>query len=178
NPFQAAYGGGADAFVAKFNAAGTDLIYSTLLGGSGLDAGNGIALDAAGNVYVTGETASSNFATQNPFQANNRGSSDAFVLELDVTGSVLLYASYLGGGGSDRGNSIALDPTGKVYVIGDTSSVDFPLLGAFQGRNTGGIDAFVAKFDPAQAGAASLIYSSYVGGVSDDAGLGIAVTPS
>src|SRR6266513_2468011 len=177
-PFQSVYAGGADAFVAKLNASGTALAYSTFLGGSGLDVGNGIALDSAGNVYVTGETTSGTFPTQNAFQANLGGSSDAFVVGLNASGSALVYGTYLGGGGVDRGNSLALDPTGKIYVVGDTMSVNFPLLSAFQGRNAGGKDAFVAELDPGQAGAASLVYSSYLGGASDDAGLGITVDAS
>jgi len=178
NPFQSVYGGGADAFVAKLNASGTALAYSTFLGGSGLDVGNGIALDSAGNVYVTGETASGTFPTQNAFQASHGGSSDAFVVGLNASGSALVYGTYLGGAGSDRGNSLAVDPTGKIYVVGDTTSVNFPLLSALQGQNAGGKDAFVAELDPGQAGAASLVYSSYLGGAGDDAGLGITVDSS
>ena len=97
---------------------------------------------------------------------------------LNASGSALVYGTYLGGAGSDRGNSLAVDPTGKIYVVGDTTSVNFPLLSPLQGQNAGGKDAFVAELDPGQAGAASLVYSSYLGGAGDDAGLGITVDSS
>src|SRR5204862_380915 len=179
NALQASFrGGDYDAFVAKLSPDGGALLYSTYLGGAASDSGNGIASDPAGNVYVTGETASGTFPTQNAFQASHGGSSDAFVVGLNASGSALVYGTYLGGAGSDRGNSLAVDPTGKIYVVGDTTSVNFPLLSALQGQNAGGKDAFVAELDPGQAGAASPVYSSYLGGAGDDAGLGITVDSS
>jgi uncharacterized repeat protein (TIGR01451 family) len=175
NAFQATYGGAADAFVTVVNPSGTDIVYSTYLGGSGLDVGNGIALDIAGNVYITGETASPNFPTMNGYQTAIGGSSDAFVAQLDPTGAVLVYATYLGGSGLDRGTGIALDSTGKISMTGETSSGNFPTVNAFQGAPGGGKDAFVARLDPSQQGAASLLYSSYLGGSADDVAFGIAV---
>lgn len=179
NPFQATNGGGGDAFVAVVNPNGTGLIYSTFLGGSGLDAGNSIVVDAAGNVYVAGETASANFpGTANGFQPTNAGSSDAFVAQLDPTGRLLLYATYLGGSGLDRGTGVAITAAGKLWVTGETSSANFPTLNAFQASLGGGKDAFVAEIDPAQQGAASLLHSSFLGGTADDVALGIAVNSS
>ncbi len=175
NPLQPNYGGSADAFVTKLNATGTDLIYSTFLGGSGLDVGAGIAVDSAGNAYLAGETTSGNFPTRNAFQATPGGGSDSFVAQLDPTGTALVYSSYLGGSSTDRAHSIALDSTGKVYVTGETSSGNFPVVDAFQATSGGAKDAFVAKFDPSKAGAASLIYSSYLGGSADETAFGIAV---
>jgi uncharacterized repeat protein (TIGR01451 family) len=176
NPFQFMYGGSTDAFVTVLNSDGTDLVYSTFLGGSGLDVGNGIAVDGAGNAYVTGETASPNFpTTANGFRTSNSGSSDAFVAQLDPTGAVLLYATYLGGSGLDRGTGVAVDATGKILVTGETSSGDFPVVNAFQPTLGGGKDAFLAQLDASQSGTDSLRHSSYLGGSSDDVAFGIAV---
>jgi uncharacterized repeat protein (TIGR01451 family) len=184
NPFQGTNGGGVDAFVSVVNSNATQLVYSTFLGGSGLDVGNGIAIDNAGNMYVAGETASPNFpTTANGFQQMNAGSSDAFVAQLDPTGSVLLYATYLGGGSLDRATGVAViappaRDAGKLWVTGETSSANFPVLNAFQGNLGGGKDAFVAQLDPGQQGAASLLHSSFLGGTADDFALGIAVNSS
>src|SRR5207245_7769595 len=106
--FQAANAGGSDVFVTKLNAAGSALIYSTYLGGSSNDEGNGIAVDDSGNAYVTGDTYSSNFPTASPFQAAYAGSIDAFVTKLNAAGSALPYSTYLGGHGSDVGRGIAV----------------------------------------------------------------------
>src|SRR5216684_529995 len=105
--FQASFGGGTvDAFVTKLNPTGVALVYSTYLGGSGDDQGNGIAIDAAGNAYVTGETSSINFPTANPIQPTLAGSSDAFVTKVNPTGSGLVYSTYLGGSAQDLGVKI------------------------------------------------------------------------
>jgi len=103
------------------------LFYSTYLGGSGDDEGFGIAVDAAGNAYVTGLTSSINFpTTSGALQTAYRGSTDAFVTKLNPTGSGLVYSTYLGGGGFDFGQTIALDALGDAYVTGQTNSSDFP----------------------------------------------------
>ena len=147
--FQTTYGGGdLDAFVAKLNASGTALVYSTFLGGSGADVGSDLALDSADNAYVVGYTQSGNFPTANAFQASLNGSYDAFVTELNAGGSALVYSSYLGGsGGRDLGYGIAVDSSGSAYVTGVTDSADFPTTaGAFQTTYGGGSsNAFVAK---------------------------------
>jgi len=175
NPYQAFYGGAADAFVTVVNATGSDLIYSTFLGGTGLDVANAIALDTAGNVYLAGETASPNFPIVNGFQTAIGGSSDAFVAELDPTGTMLIYATYLGGGGLDRATGIALDAAGIVSVTGETASPSFPAVNAFQTALGGVKDAFVARLDLSQQGAASLLYSTFLGGSGDDVAYGVAV---
>jgi hypothetical protein len=101
--------------------------YSTYLGGSGNDQGIGIAVDAAGNAYVAGNTTSTNFpTTAGAFQTTNQGSHDAFVTKLNPTGSGLLYSTYLGGSGDDYGNGIAVDGAGDAYVTGSTTSTNFP----------------------------------------------------
>ncbi len=150
--FQTTFGGGSsDAFVTKLNPLGTGLVYSTYLGGSGDDAGLGIAIDAlpTPNAYVTGQTSSTNFPTVNPIQAAfGGGSFDAFVTKLNPFGNDLVYSTYLGGSGSDGGASIALDtlPNPNAYVAG-IAGTNFPTTaGAFQtGFGGGSGDAFVAK---------------------------------
>ncbi len=156
------------------------LDYSTYLGGSSNDSGYGIAVDSAGNAYVTGYTASTNFPTLNAYQSTNSAGADgtAFVAKLKPAASgaaSLLYSTYLGGGSYDFGNGIAVDSAGNAYVTGQTTSTNFPTLKAYQSTLAGGQNAFVAKLNPAASGVASLLYSTYLGGNSYDAGNGIAV---
>src|SRR5262249_1803432 len=138
--FQPVYGGGAnDAFVVKLNAAGTGVIYSTYLGGSGDDQGWGIAVDAAGNAYLTGPTGCVNFPTANAIQpAFGGGALDAFVTKLDAAGGALAYSTYLGGDAGDRAWGIALDGDGNPTVAGETVSLNFPIVNAFQPSYGGG----------------------------------------
>jgi hypothetical protein len=175
NPLQAGYGGGQyDAFVAKLNAAGSALVYSTYLGGSGQDAGQGIAADASGNAYVTGNTQSTNFPTANPLQAANGGGQDAIVAKLNASGSTLAYSTYFGGSGDDFGVGIAVDAFGSGHVTGYTFSADFPTANPLQAYGGSG-DAFVASLN---AAGSALVYSSYLGGSGQDIGGGIAVDAS
>src|SRR5207253_1114691 len=119
-------GGDHDVFVAKVNAAGNALTYSTYLGGSGDDVALSIAVDDSGNAYVAGGTDSTNFPTANPLQPTNDGKVDAFVIEFNLDGSALLYSSYLGGSDDDFAFGIALDNLGNLYVAGSTASTNFP----------------------------------------------------
>ena len=128
-------------FVAKLDATGTSLIYSTYIGGRGKDAGNGIAVDSEGNVYVTGRTSSLDFpTTSGALQVVKSGFRTPFVTKLDPTGSSLVYSTFLGGK-SDReaGLGIAIDSAGSAYVTGLTDSRDFPTLSAFQPAFKGGL---------------------------------------
>ena len=153
--------GNANAFVAKFNADGTALIYSTYLGGNFNDLGQAIAVDSAENAYVAGGAASSDFPTLNAIQAVKRGYADAFVTKLGPDGA-LIYSTYLGGDVDDGANGIAVDGAGSAYVTGGTDSSDFPVVNAFQPTKHGsGLNAFVTKVS---ADGRSLIYSSYLGG--------------
>jgi len=151
NALPGGYHGGYDAFVAEFNtnASGSaSLAYSTYLGGSGDDEGYSIAADGFGNAYVTGWTSSTDFPTVNPSQAANGGGRDAFVAELNTAAggaSALVYSTYLGGSGGDAGYGVATDGTGSAYVVGDTTSTNFPTTNPTQGASAGGYDAFVAK---------------------------------
>ncbi len=160
-----------DVFVAKLNAAGSALIYSTYLGGSADEAGFGIAVDASGNAYVTGYTESSNFPTASPLRATYSGLGDAFVAKLNATGSVLVYSTYLGGNNADAAYGIAVDSSGNAYVTGITESTNFPTASPLQAGNSGERDAFVAKL----SSAGSFVYSTYLGGSGDDRGSAIAV---
>jgi len=173
NPLQASLRGSMNAFVTKLNAAGSALVYSTYLGGSGGDYGNGIAVGEAGDAYVTGATSSFDFPTSNPVQSTfGGGNYDAFIARLTPTGSDLIYSTYLGGTSEDAGYSIAVDTAGNAYVTGETSSYDFPTVGGVQAGFGGFYDAFVTKLNPSGS---VLVYSSYLGGGDLDEGFGIAV---
>jgi hypothetical protein len=165
-----------NAFVARLNATGTGLVYSTYLGGSGLDQSFAIAVNSSGEAYVTGETESTDFpTTPGAFQTTSRGGvgGDAFVSKLNATGTALVYSTYLGGSGSEVGYGIAVDSSGDAYVTGYTDSSDFPITpGAFQTTSAGGPDVFVAKLNGSGTG---LVYSTYLGGSGNDQGFGIAV---
>ena len=176
---QPASGGGVDAFVVKLNPTFTARVYSTFLGGAGNDAGRGIAVDAAGNAYVTGFTTSANFPTttgafqETPPAGEPAGTANAFVVKLNPLGSALVYGTYLGGTGSDIGLAIAIDGSGGAYVTGGTFSADFPItLGAAQLILGGDRDAFVTRLSPSGAG---LVYSTFLGGAGTDVGNAITV---
>jgi hypothetical protein len=178
NPFQAAQGAADDdtAFVTKLNPSGTALVYSTYLGGSSMgsatDWGTAIAVDSAGSAYVTGYTSNTNFPTANPFQASLNGASNAYVTKLSAAGDALVYSTYLGGSGTDRGLGITVDSAGSAYVTGDTTSNNFPTVNSFQAASAGIENAFVTKLN---ATGGALDYSTYLGGSSEDHGYGIAV---
>ena len=181
NPYQAAHAGpvgSSDVFVAQLSADGSSLNYSTYLGGSDNDYGQGIAVDGLGNAYVTGYTASTDFPTQNPYQAYHEGpvgDLDAFVAQLGAAGSSLNYSTYLGGSQGDWSIGIAVDSLGNAYVTGYTASTDFPTQNPYQAAHAGpvgGTDAFVAQLS---AIGSSLNYSTYLGGGDWDQPRGIAV---
>lgn len=165
-------------FVTKLNSSGSALIYSTYLGGSGSpsggDSGQAIAVDSAGNAYVTGYTYSSNFpTTTGAYQLTNKAAansgSTSFVSKINTTGTALVYSTYLGGTMTDSATSIAIDSAGDAYVAGVTFSSDFPVTtGALQSTNKSAASddgtAFVTKLNPT---ATSLLYSTYLGGSND-----------
>src|SRR5882672_8732851 len=129
-----------EAFVAKLNSTGNSLAYVTYLGGTGFSQGNGIAV-FGGNAYVTGTTTANNFPTLNAFQSTLNGSVNAFVTQLNVTGSALGFSTYLGGGSESSsfgGNNIAVDNAGNVYITGSTTSGVFPTKAAFKATSGGG----------------------------------------
>ena len=145
-PAQALYGGGVnDAFATKINPPGSAMVYSTFLGGSGDDQGQGISIDLTRNAFVTGSTRSANFPTQQAYQATLNGVSDAFVSKLNLAGSSLIYSTYLGGSGADEGQGVGVDLVGSAYVTGFTESLNFPTASPFQAAFGGVRDAFVTK---------------------------------
>jgi hypothetical protein len=175
--YQTAYGGGSyDAFVSKLNASGSALMYSTYLGGSGSDQAYGIAVDAGGNAYVTGETNGNFPTTGGAYQTAYGGSSfgsEAFVAKLSASGSALVYSTYLGGSGGDIGKGIAVDSLGNAYVTGRTNSTNFPTTaGAYQTVFGGISNAFFTQLNPSGS---ALMYSTYLGGTGGDIGNGIAM---
>jgi MYXO-CTERM domain-containing protein len=169
---------GVDAFVTKLDASGSSLVYSTLLGGSGGEQANAIALEANGDVDLVGFTTSADFpTTKGAYQALAAGNADGFVTKLDASGSSLVYSTYLGGSGSDDAVGLAIDQSGAVYVAGDTSSSDFPTtVGAYRTAYAPNPPLqqtlFVAKLDVASS---SLEYSTYLGGADGDLCSGIAI---
>lgn len=198
--YQSSFAGGSsnigDGFITKLTPSGrgaNDLAYSTYLGGSADDRAEGIALDSANLVYVTGYTQSSDFpvTTATAFQPRFGGGTcfdapcaDAFIAKLNpaVSGqSALVYSTFFGGSSIDLGHGIALDSAGLVYITGETTSTELPLLNPIQDHCASGCrplpltDVLVAKFDLTKRGAASLLFSTYLGGNNVDTGWSIAV---
>ncbi len=178
SPIQAAYGGGSyDSIVAKLNPAGSAMLYSTYVGGNDLDQGRGIAIDSAGNAYITGQTASTNFPIAgNPFQKTfGGGIADGFIYKVNPTGSALVFSGYFGGNAEDQGDhGMAVDSSGNIYIAGFTKSSNFPITAdAIQSTFQGGAyDAIIMKLT---TDGSSQIYSTYYGGEFDDSGRAIAV---
>jgi hypothetical protein len=186
--------GGKHVFVSKLDPTGKTLLYSTYLSGAGVDLASGLALDPGGNAYVTGTTTSNEQQTGFPsttgaYQiAPASGSLIQFFMSkvnpnLSGTSSVP-YSTYFGGAspsgaaGLALGGGITVDSTSNVYITGGTNFTDLPLLNAYQATNKGGLDAFVAKFNPAGVTGNQLLYSTYLGGSLDDVGYAIAVDSS
>ena len=179
---QGANGGAGDAFVSKVNTNGTgaaSLVFSTYLGGAGLDEGNGVAADNSGHVYVAGLTNSGGLPQGTGFGTYS-GEGDAFAAEYATPPTLtasLIYFSYVGGTLADAANGIAIDSLGDAYIAGSTVSTDFPVAGApFQPTYGGGnADAFVTELNPTGS---ALVYSTYLGGTNTDIAYGIAVDSS
>jgi hypothetical protein len=159
--------------VARLSATGA-LLYATYLGGSGIDEGLGIALDATGKVYVTGKTASNNFPTTTSawLPTFGSGTNDGFLATLDLTlsgAAARLYATYLGSSGNDDARGIAVDASGNAYVTGRATSDGLATTGVWQpARSSGSNDAFVVKLNPSLSGTASRVYFTYLGGSSEE----------
>jgi hypothetical protein len=161
-----------DAFVTKLSADGSTLVFSTYLGGDRLDPVRGVAVDAEGNVYLAGETASTDFPLVAPID-DTIAEQEGFVTKLAPSGSAILFSTFLGGSADDGAADLALDGAGDVYVVGRTSSADFPVVAALQPAFGGGLrDAFVAKID---ASGTALVYATYLGGAEIDQANGVAV---
>ena len=170
-----------DGFVAAFNPNATaplQYTYLTYLGGEWVDDALAITTDATGNAYVTGKTGSAKFplsTSPTPYQNKLNGQQNAFVSVLNPSGSALVYSTYLGGEGSDKGLGIALDASNNVYVTGQTSSTAFPTANAtqstFAGGNTGPFplpsDAFLSELS-VNGSSVTLPFSTYIGGAGDE----------
>jgi MYXO-CTERM domain-containing protein len=175
--YQTTYGGGSkDVFLTTLDAAGSALVYSTYVGGSGLDYPLGFAIDSNSNAYVTGFTTGSFPVTLGAYQTTfGGGANDAFVTKLNASGSALVYSTYLGGSAVDSGYGIAVDSTGDAYCTGSTTGSFPTTVGAYQTTFGGTQDAYVTKLN---ASGAALVYSTYLGGAGTDLGYGIAVDSS
>ncbi len=181
--FDGTHNGSSDVFVSKLNAAGSALVYSTFLGGSQGEQGNDIAVDSAGNAYITGFTNSNVPTLEFPttpgaFDTTHNGNNDAFLTKINPGGSSLLYSSFLGSGDDDRGHGIAVDSLGSAYVVGETrlDANPFPTTsGAFDETHNGGQDVFLTKFNPTGT---ALSYSTLIGGDGDDIGSDVVVDPA
>jgi len=191
--YQAANAGSKDAFVAKINAAGTTLVYSTYLGGTGEDYADAIKVDSSNQAHVAGSTNSADYPTVNPCQSANAGGWDAFMATLAADGLSLVYSTYMGGAGDDfaRAIAVAADSASPnhvcAYITGTTSSDDYPTAFPagvtpqgvpYQALIKGNYDSFVTKVDPALTTTATLVYSTYLGGEDFDQGNAIAVDSS
>lgn len=173
--YDISHNGAQDVFVAKLSADGSTLEYATYLGGDSNEEGHGIAVDGSGNAYVTGWTCpgTHNFPTHNAFDDSyNGGGYDAFVTKLNPTGSGLVYSTFLGGSGDDKGWGIAVDSAGHAYVTGEMNSTDFPTTANAYDTSYGNTDAFMVKVS---SNGSSLDYATYLGGSNSDYGYGVAV---
>jgi|GEM_PF-6973413 len=146
NPIQESIAGNYDLFITKISTLKNKIVYSTFLGGGSIDYSRGIALDSKGNVYITGETYSSNFPTHNPIQKENGGSWDAFIVKVNSEGNSIVYSTYIGGNNNDYSRAVAVDSLGNAYITGYTSSNNFPTAIPIYGYS-GSYDAFVAKIE-------------------------------
>lgn len=175
--FQSTYKGSTDAFVAKLDPTGSTVLYCTYIGGTQDESAKAIAVDIAGDAYVSGETRSTDFPVKNAVQTTLGGGYDAFLLKLNPSGSALIYSTYLGGGADDHAYGVSTDDSGAAYATGSTKSTNFPVKNALQpalAPNSSSVqvtDAFVTKLDANGA----LSYSTYYGGSGTDSGAAIAV---
>ena len=179
NAVQPVHGGGtADGFAAKFSPDGSNLMYSTYLGGRDIDIAIGIYVDDQGAAYVAGVTHSTNFPVVHAFQPvygggdDIMGEGDAFLVKLSPAGSNFVYSTYLGGTNYDEAYDVAVDSNHCPYVGGMTLSPDFPVTNAFQKTIAGYSAVFVSKFNAAGAG---LVYSTFLDGCSNDFARAIAL---
>lgn len=181
NPIQKNLAGGVDTFMLKLNRTGTGLVYSTYLGGSSTEYPFGVAVDSTGEAYEMGNTGSANFpVTAGAFQTTCLSCATnpaVFLTKFSSSGSSLVYSTFIGGTGDNRAFGITLDSSNDAYIVGWTTSTDFPVTaGAFQTANAGGIsDAFVTEMNPTGS---ALVYSTYLGGTGQDVGFGIALDSS
>ena len=175
--FDTSYNGNSDVFVLKLNATGSSLTYSTFIGGSGGDSGQGITVDSSGNAYVTGMAGYLDFpVTPGAYDTSYNGNAEVFLLKLNATGAALSYSTFVGGSEYDRSYDIAVDISGNAYVTGYTFSSNFPATsGAYDTTYNGNRDGFMLKLD---ASGSSLYYATFIGGIQDEMASNISVDGS
>ncbi len=168
NAFQSKSNKGSDAFISKISPDGSQILYSSYLGGNGNDIGNSITLDSLGNIYIVGSTFSNDFPLLNALQPNftsKRNTRDGFITKLNALGNSLVYSTYLGGDDDDVARKIVVDSNGNAYVTGFTSSTNFPATALLAGTQVQQKDIFLTKINPE---ASKFVYSVYFGGSEDD----------
>lgn len=167
--------GYSDGFITKLNAAGNNIIYSTLFGGEGYDESKSLVLDGNGSAIVCGRTSSSNFpTTAGAFDNSLNGAEDAFILRINANGTSLIYSTFIGGLKDEVANGVNLDQNGNVYIVGQTNSVNFPTTpDSYLSTIQGGTDGFIIKLD---SNATALKYGTYFGGTKEDVMTSIALT--
>lgn len=167
--YDGSHSGTYDVFVTKVSYDGSELIYSTFIGGSDHDYASAIALDGTGNAYVTGRTLSTDYpATTDAYDESYGGSNDVFVTKVNADGSSLGYSTFIGGAGTDEAYGIVVDGSGDAYITGRTGSNSFPTTSnAYDVSPNGNYDAFVTKVN---SGGSSLAYSTFIGGSNVDVG--------
>lgn len=172
--YDTTYNGNTDAFVVKIRPDGSGLVYCVFLGGSDYDAAHHVAVDAAGNAYVTGGTWSTDFpVTAGAFDTSHNGLRDTFIAKLDPTGTNLVYATFVGGSLQEESRALALDTADNAYVTGWTNSSDFyTTTHAFHPHYSGGFDAFVVKLN---AAGNTMLFATYLGGSQEDRAMGLTV---
>jgi len=161
-----------DVFVTKIHPSGKSLMFSTYLGGSSLDFGKDISLGSSGTIWVTGYTGSADFPVKDAIFPEFSGKLDAFITQFDVSGSALVFSTYLGGSSNDIGNAISNESKGSVFITGYTESGNFPIKNALDENLSGRVDAFVTKISVSDKG---LVCSTFLGGSSEDSGCDIEV---
>jgi glucose/arabinose dehydrogenase len=172
-PFQSSLGGdGTDAFLTVLTPQGSAFVFSTYIGGSRNDSATSLAVDASGNSYVTGTTQSTNFPIMNAIEPALGGDIDSFILKMNPAGSALHYSTYLGGSLRDTAEGVAVDSSGNAFVVGTTTSDDFPTVNAYQSSAPDNSSAFVTKVN---SSGSAFSYSTYLSGTTDSQGKGIAV---
>ncbi|MBN1212789.1 MAG: SBBP repeat-containing protein [candidate division Zixibacteria bacterium] len=169
-PIQGTYAGDYDVFVTKMTPDGSELVFSTYIGGSAHEKGYNIAINDNSDIYVSGWTRSTDFPTYNALQPVSPENDDGFIAKLNNTGSNFIYCTYLGGTGVDYLNDMALDHNDNLHVIGYTTSTDFPTANPIQASNAGHYDVFISRLN---SNGTFLLFSTYYGGAEDDNGYDI-----
>jgi hypothetical protein len=175
-PTQNAYNdrlsGRRDVFVTKIHPSGKSLMFSTYLGGASLDFGKDLSLGSSGTIWVTGYTGSDDFPVKDAIFSELSGKLDAFITQLDASGNSLVFSTYLGGSSNDIGNAISKESKGSLFITGYTSSGNFPVKNALDETLSGRVDAFVTKINASER---KFVYSTFLGGSSEDSGCDIEV---